>query len=208
MASISRQIGWSQESNLLYQILNQLTRLTSVLFSLKPNYKVYTALLTQSGGSNSYEISSGSLTIGVTYVLGHTIIGDDFRNVGGPLITYNDEFNGIAFVATNTIPTNWSGGTFLSLNTGAPVVTVLENTIGNIWFTYDGVGAYGVNSNALFTENKTYLYIQAFLYGPDEDRRIGISNADVNTIQIVTTKATILEDGNLYNTSLEIRVYN
>jgi hypothetical protein len=47
MAQISRQIGWSQESNLLYQILNQLNKLTSVLFGLKPKYKVYTALLSQ-----------------------------------------------------------------------------------------------------------------------------------------------------------------
>jgi hypothetical protein len=46
MAQISRQIGWSQESNLLYQILNQLNKLTSVLFGLKPTYKVYTAILT------------------------------------------------------------------------------------------------------------------------------------------------------------------
>jgi len=49
MAQISRQIGWSQESNLLYQILNQLNKLTSVLFGLKPTYKVYTALLSQAG---------------------------------------------------------------------------------------------------------------------------------------------------------------
>ena len=46
---VSRQIGWSQESNLLYQILKQLNQLTSVIFGLKPKYKVYTALLTQEG---------------------------------------------------------------------------------------------------------------------------------------------------------------
>jgi hypothetical protein len=51
MASVSRQIGWSQESNLLYQILKQLTRLTSVIFKLNPKYKVYTALLSQEGGA-------------------------------------------------------------------------------------------------------------------------------------------------------------
>jgi hypothetical protein len=52
MASVSRQIGWSQESNLLYQILKQLTRLTSVIFKLNPKYKVYTVTLTQSGENN------------------------------------------------------------------------------------------------------------------------------------------------------------
>jgi hypothetical protein len=54
MAIPPRQIGWGTESNLLWQILKHLTRLTSTLFSLKeaatPKYKVYTALLTQSGG--------------------------------------------------------------------------------------------------------------------------------------------------------------
>ena len=51
MAIPSRQIGWGTESNLLWQILKQLNKLTSVLFGLKPNYKVYTALLTQTGTS-------------------------------------------------------------------------------------------------------------------------------------------------------------
>lgn len=47
----NRQIGWSQESNLLWYILSQLKRLSSVIFSLKPKYKVYTAFLSQSGSS-------------------------------------------------------------------------------------------------------------------------------------------------------------
>jgi len=47
MAIPSRQIGWGTESNLLWQILKQLNKLTSVLFGLKPNYKVFTALLNQ-----------------------------------------------------------------------------------------------------------------------------------------------------------------
>jgi hypothetical protein len=49
MAIQNRQIGWSQESNLLWQILKQINKLTSVIFDLKPKYKVYTALLSQSG---------------------------------------------------------------------------------------------------------------------------------------------------------------
>lgn len=45
--------------------------------------------------------------------------------------------------------------------TNAPVATVLENTIGNIWFTYDGVGSYRINSNSLFTANKTATFISS-----------------------------------------------
>ena len=71
MAIPSRQIGWGTESNLLWQILKQLNKLTSVLFGLKeaatPNYKVYAALLTQSGASNPVatvlENTIGSITI-------------------------------------------------------------------------------------------------------------------------------------------------
>ena len=47
MSIPSRQIGWSTDSNLLWQILKQLTRLTSVMFAATPKYKVYTALLNQ-----------------------------------------------------------------------------------------------------------------------------------------------------------------
>ena len=68
MASVSRQIGWSQESNLLYQILKQITKLTAVVFALKPKYKVFTALLSQTGeGSNVNGVSDTPLLPGVTY---------------------------------------------------------------------------------------------------------------------------------------------
>jgi hypothetical protein len=46
MSIISKQIGWSQESNLLYEILKQLNKLTGLF---KPKYKVYTATITQTG---------------------------------------------------------------------------------------------------------------------------------------------------------------
>jgi hypothetical protein len=46
---ISKQIGWGTESNILYEILKELKRLKSTIFGIKPKYKVYTALLTQSG---------------------------------------------------------------------------------------------------------------------------------------------------------------
>lgn len=52
MAIPNRQIGWSQESNLLWQISSQMERLTGVVSAnapTPPSYKVYTALLSQSG---------------------------------------------------------------------------------------------------------------------------------------------------------------
>jgi hypothetical protein len=64
---ITRQIGWSNESNLLYQILKQITRLSSIIFSLRqeatPKYKVYTALVKQSG-TTAPEVTELENTIG------------------------------------------------------------------------------------------------------------------------------------------------
>jgi hypothetical protein len=48
MSIISKQIGWSQESNLLYEILKKLTSITSQIAGAKP-YKVYSALITDNG---------------------------------------------------------------------------------------------------------------------------------------------------------------
>jgi len=70
MAIISKQIGWSNESNLLYEILKQLNKLTSTIFGLKqaaaPKYKVYTAIITQSGAvapiANVLENTIGTAT--------------------------------------------------------------------------------------------------------------------------------------------------
>lgn len=73
MASVSRQIGWSQESNLLYQILKQVTRLTSVIFSLKPTYKVYSALLSQQLDGTVSVIAEFDNTVGVPDFTGSTL---------------------------------------------------------------------------------------------------------------------------------------
>lgn len=155
--NISRQIGWGTESNLLYQILKQITRLTSIMFSLKPKYKVFTALVSQVGTPNSISETSGLLIVGVSYNIDVYNVGDDFSNVGGPGLGQQGEWEGRYFIATATTPNNWSNGSTLIYNEGAPVVIVLENTIGNIWFTYNSVGSYGINSNSLFTNNKTFI---------------------------------------------------
>jgi hypothetical protein len=217
MASISRQIGWSQESNLLYQILNQLTKLTSIMFGLKPKYKVYTALLLQSGGDDASVLTGepglNVLTVGVTYQIVIEDSNIDFTNVGAPnnnVETY--------FVATGTTPNSWGnniGDPILSYNTGAPVVTVLENTIGNIWFTYEETGKYNLFSDELFTLNKTYSTIG--LYNVTMDSYLTIRNSiqNINNERLriytqYTDNGYSWVDLNdiLVNTPIEIRVYS
>jgi hypothetical protein len=164
-----------------------------------PTYKVFTALLTQSGGDDPQTIDSGSLIIGATYQNNGNL--GDFTNVGAP--NNND---GTYWIATGTTPNNWGEGVYY--NTGAPVATVLENTIGNIWFTYVGVGNYFLNSNGLFIENKTWTY-------PNNTQSIPTDGGSFITLYLNSINSIILESSNddiiSYGGNplrLEIRVYN
>ena len=170
-----------------------------------PKYKVYTALLTQSGASDPQSIYNVSLTIGATYFINNNDGSGDFTNVGA---TTNDQ--GTYFAATGTTPNNW-GTEFavdLSFNTGAPVVTVLENTIGNIWFTYYTVGTYNCVSDSLFTEDKTTISLDA--YCQDGNVLALITNTTLNNSAEFTifTYKNVFEDDLLQKNRIEIRVYN
>lgn len=120
-------------------------------------YKVYTALLTQLGGDSpsplSWDDDPGGplLTIGVTYEIIDVTGNPDFTNVGAP----NNNL-GTKFVATGTTANYWGQGVLL-WNGGAPVVNVLENTIGNIWWTYVSEGNWMANSDGLFPSGKVYI---------------------------------------------------
>jgi hypothetical protein len=207
MAIPSRQIGWGTESNLLWQILKQLNKLTSVLFGLKeaatPNYKVFTALVTQTGTSSTVNATSGLLIVGVSYLIDVYNAGDDFSNVGGPAAGLQGEWDGYSFLATGTTPNNWNNLSGLDYNEGAPVATVLENTIGNIWFTYIGAGLYHMQSSGLFLNDKTWYSILANLNG-GSSHIFNLTYIDDSTILVETVGG----DDLLNNTPIEIRVYN
>ena len=164
-----------------------------------PAYKTYTALLTQNGSGNFVGITGGNTDIGVTYEIYEstpTAEGYDFTNIGAP----NNNI-GTRFIATGTTPNSWGNGNVgLSYNEGAPVVTVLENTIGNVWFTYDSPGLYYINSNSLFTLDKTYFQIVVMSSAPS----FLINNLNLNFIELLPTDG----DNSLNNTPIEIRVYN
>jgi hypothetical protein len=176
-------------------------------------YKVYTALLTQSGGDNTLNIQSGLLTVGVTYTINDYIPNDDFTNVGAP-----SNQNGISFVATGTSPNNWSEASELIYNTGAPVATVLENTLGtNITYQYNGIGIYSIlASNDLFTANKTYSVLQLWADDGVTSRLGFIGRASTSELIMTLTDtngntANTLGDNQnpvYFLTSIEIRVYN
>lgn len=85
---------------------------------------------------------------------------------------------------------------------------VLENTIGPITFDYVGVGVYSMSSSALFTENKTVVFIQKQQDGPFGNT-LGASRTSVNDISIIQSDALGTNNTNwIYPVSIEIRVYN
>ena len=164
-------------------------------------YKVYTALLTQSGGDDMSSIYSGVLTVGKTYTILDMTDGS-FTNVGAP----NNNI-GTSFVATGTTPNSY-GGAILSYNTGAPVATVLENTIGNIWFTYNGVGIYEIFTNGLLPVNKTTFFISNIINDVATSSIIEGKTYDGNSVVISSFANGIISNDLLLNTPIEIRVYN
>ena len=190
-------------------ILNEQTipvTMDDITSTVRP-YNVFTALLTQSGGDNVAYISSDDtepLVVGVTYKITFNN-GGDFTNVGAP----NNNVNTF-FIATGTTPNSWGvvGDTEVSYNTGAPVATVLENTLGNVWFIYGNVGSYSVESNGLFIENKSWMNT-AILLGVAGPAYRGTMSFNTQNILSINTESDVDTASNnlLYNIPIEIRVY-
>jgi hypothetical protein len=167
----------------------------------EPAYKVYTALLSQSGGSIINYLYSGSLVKGVSYTVTSATSNCDFTNVGGPSGVSGA---GLSFVATENLePNNWDGSE-LEYNEGAPVAIVLENTIGNVWFNYFGIGQYQIFSDNLFTLDKSWataysggddeVSFNGFVVSPNGNNELRLNSGNGNNDHI--------------SIRLEIRVYN
>ena len=172
-------------------------------------YKVYTALLTQSGGDNILLTASDDqqpFIIGVTYEIAANSGNADFTNIGAP----NNNV-GTRFIATGTTPASWGDGGYAECdyNTGAPVVTVLENTIGNVWFTYGADGLYSVESNSLFIQNKSSIVLGNVTWdGGSGILKSGFDGESYGLIVTALTNGDPVSNNSLINTMLEIRVYN
>jgi len=232
MAIPSRGIGWSTEDNLLWQISKQLEQLTNVTAkgcttttstTTLPVYRVYTALLTQTGTSTPNAVGDLPLLPGTTYEIIDNDGGtDDFTNVGAP-----NNNPGTYFVATGTTPTSWGDNLLgqLQYDSGAPTVIVLENTIGNIYFIYSSAGQYRCYSDNLFTQDKTTVFISdtvntksdtsidplqmRVLCSIDTGGQPSFLNIFTGTVAPSYEDGIITNTGNLqYYVTLEIRVYN
>jgi hypothetical protein len=202
---VSNSTNTTYSGSAALKAMQQWYTMEDVTNTVKP-YKVFTALLTQSGGSALDDAEGGdTLTLGVTYLITSNPDNEDLTVFGAP----NSEL-GTSFICTYA-------GTLISanlqFNTGAPVATVLENTIGNVWFTYESEGTYIINSNDLFTTNKTYVTIQSQavdLIGDNIKFALIKYPTIVTDSIIVQTGIATLQEFNdfLSNTPIEIRVYN
>jgi hypothetical protein len=210
MRKISRQIGWSNESNLLYQILNQIIKLTSVVFALKPKYKVFTALLTQSGGDDPNErVQGDSLELGVSYYISVNSENADLTIFGAP-----NNNPGTYFICTTAGVLPSIGTISLLSNLGAPVAIVQENTLGNIWFSFVDVGVYYVNSDGLFTTEPIPVIMPSMMHPEDNTifvgNRVTWQNNAAITLETFNVEAGSIgrNKNNLQNNFFEIRIYN
>lgn len=172
----------------------------------KPTYKVFTALLSQSGGDNVIGVSGegGTVNIGTTYLINENSDNYDLTIYGAP----NNDV-GTYFVSNQTSILNYTDSLQLVYNEGAPVATVLENTIGNIWFTYDIVGSYYANSNSLFTNNKSTIIVgNPYWETSNGFIKSGFDGESFANIKTSDFSNTGIDDNTLINTPIEIRVYN
>jgi hypothetical protein len=184
------------------QAMQQWYTMQDVSDSIRP-YKVFTALVTQTNGDDPSNQQAGALVIGRSYNIQDASGNPDFTIVGSP-----DNEVGTYFIATGITPDWGNDSATLSYNGAAPVVTVLENTIGNIWFTYAAVGTYYANSSNLFINTKTATFGGYY----DADLAIGFrfNNVGYGTsslIQLATNDGPPA-DSYLQNATIEIRVYN
>ena len=164
--------------------------------------KRFKALLTQSGTTTPTTQTSGLLVVGTTYEITDYNANDNFMNVGAP----SNEL-GVKFIATGTTPAVWSKSSELTYDTATPKAVVLENTIGNVWFEFSANGIYTINSNNLFTANKTFKLINSGLLL--DEGLISFTNAGTTSLMNIVSYDSSVNPANdlLLNTPILVEVY-
>lgn len=206
---VSNSTNTTYSGSAALKAMQQWYTMEDVTNTVRP-YKVFTALLTQNGTSFLVNATSGLLIVGVSYNIDTYEAGDDFSNVGGPGLGQQGEWDGYWFIATGITPTNWNNSSSLDYNDGAPVATVLENTIGNIWFEYISVGTYA-GFVPIVAEQKQVVFspTNAFKTSTGESYVRVLNNSIDGEIYINATDGTSGVDGGVISDfPIEIRVYN
>ena len=172
-------------------------------------YKVYTALLSQNGASVPSGIEgSENIVKGVTYYIYQNLLNYDLTPYGAP-----NSDPGTYFVSNTSVTLTTSDDLILNYDQGAPTVKVLENTIGNVYFSYNETGQYDINSGGLFSTDKT-TGNNAIFYdgGVDSLCAMFMSDFTISSITMYSTKnlggSGTYYDSLFSNVFIEIRVYD
>jgi len=139
--------------------------------------------------------ANGGISIGNT-----TSLGAGTLNVTGNITTIaaTTANHAVTLGQIGVIPKKYVA-LLTQTGTGAPTATVLDNTLGaTVSYSYNSAGNYtGTLSSPILDVNKT-----AIILGINQITSGGCRFQTANTVTIVTTA-----NGNLSNTTLEIRVY-
>ena len=138
------------------------------------------------------------------------------QNINGDL-TVNGNF--VITGTTNIRPYKVYTALLTQSGTDAPVATILENTIGDIVWSYSSPGNFLATLNGAFTENKTvcppfdYLttYVTLPIYGSNYSSQlyqIGRANNDVLLLKIIDNGQGNVDWFPSFVPFIEIRVYN
>jgi hypothetical protein len=184
------------------QAMQEWYTMEDVAYNVRP-YKVFTALLTQTGDSDYQTITSGQVEKGVTYrITDDGGSGWDFTNVGAP----NNDIDTYFIATDNLTPNSWGSGGMLAYDLGAPVATVLENTMGNIYMFYgSNVGEYGIAWNSPFKQERTWVTTTPAEAGSSS--LISALRKTDEAIVVLTTFDGSPSDDILSYTPIEIRYY-
>jgi hypothetical protein len=196
------------------QAMQEWYTMQDVTDNIRP-YKVFTAVISQSGGDdnivNINYSTQESLIIGQTYIIdGNEPLsngGTDFTVVGAP-----DNEVETSFIATGETPIWGDNAGSLLGNLSAPTATVLQNTIGNLWFNYKSVGDYQLRgAEGTFDSRRTFMNNCMAIVIIDEDAKKATctygSSDEIITIQTSRLTANTLENNILDGVSIEVRVY-
>jgi hypothetical protein len=139
--NVSRQIGWSQESNLLYQILKQLTKLTSSIFILRRISLFVNKDITSSVVAGVYTITSDDFfktlvytgsdditiefTSSVTYVEGESL---NILQIGAGAITVAGSGININYT-TDVLPTSYGPNSLMTVLVYVPTTLILSGNL-------------------------------------------------------------------------------
>jgi hypothetical protein len=203
---VSNSTNTTYSGSAALKAMQQWYTMQDVSDSIVAPYKVFTALLTQSGGDDPRNVptDTNNLIKGITYKIVSVGAGEDMTLYGAP---NNDP--GTYFICTVDTEVFTSE---LNYNQGAPVVNVLENTIGNIWWEYQQVGGYLIKSNDLFTQNKTILFASSMNNGNDTNNHTATiyvnAPSELTFASWGNTGDNQQELDNSIPLPIEIRVYN